>query len=52
MPDMPVIAFTAYALSGDEHWAMEAGCSEYMAKPVLKEDLLSMIEKHFFYKLK
>ena len=46
-PDVPIIAFTAYAMSGDEHVAIEAGCNDYLAKPVLKEDLLRMIEKHF-----
>ncbi len=44
--EVPIIAFTAYAMSGDEHRAMEAGCNDYLAKPVLKEELLKMIEKH------
>jgi CheY-like chemotaxis protein len=45
-PEVPVIAFTAYAMSGDEHLALEAGCNDYLAKPVLKEDLMRMMEKY------
>ena len=38
-----VIAQTAFALSGDREKAMEAGCSDYITKPVKKEDLLNLI---------
>jgi len=43
--EVPIIAFTAYAMSGDEHRAMEAGCNDYLAKPVLKEELMRIIKK-------
>lgn len=41
--EVPVIAQTAFALSGDRELAIEAGCSDYISKPVKKEDLLNLI---------
>ncbi len=41
--NIPVIAQTAYALSGDREKALKAGCDEYLAKPVNRDDLLNMI---------
>lgn len=38
-----VIAQTAFALSGDRDKALEAGCSDYITKPVRKEVLLNLI---------
>jgi CheY-like chemotaxis protein len=42
-PDIPAIAITAYALSGDEHKLRMAGCDDYVAKPVQKKELLRKI---------
>jgi signal transduction histidine kinase len=45
-PELPVIALTAYALPGENISAREAGCSDYLAKPVNREVLLAVIRKH------
>ena len=42
---IPIIALTAHATSGDRERAMEAGCDEYVTKPVDMAELLAMIEK-------
>jgi CheY-like chemotaxis protein len=44
-PDLPVTAITAYALSGDKEKALEAGCDEYISKPIKKTGLLAIINK-------
>ena len=44
-PDLPVIALSAYVSSEDENAAKEAGCNEYLLKPVNKIKLLETIEK-------
>jgi CheY-like chemotaxis protein len=40
----PIIALTAYALSGDKQRIIEAGCSHYLSKPFTKNQLLSLID--------
>lgn len=44
MSELPVIAVTAYAFSGDEKLARDAGCDGYIAKPFKKEILLKKLE--------
>jgi len=41
-----IIAQTAYGLSGDREKAIEAGCNDYIAKPINKDELLATIRKH------
>ena len=43
---IPIIAQTAFALSGDRENAIEAGCTDYISKPVKREDLLNMISNY------
>ena len=45
--DVVIIAQTAFGLSGDRKKAIEAGCNDYMAKPIKKDELLSLIQKYF-----
>jgi signal transduction histidine kinase len=42
-----IIAQTAYGLSGDREKAIEAGCNDYISKPIIKEELFSLIQKYF-----
>jgi signal transduction histidine kinase/ActR/RegA family two-component response regulator len=43
---IPIIAQTAYAMEGDEEKSRRAGCDEYIAKPIRKENLLSLMAKY------
>ena len=45
--DVVIIAQTAFGLSGDREKAIEAGCNDYIAKPINKAELLSLIQKYF-----
>jgi hypothetical protein len=42
-----IIAQTAYGQSGDREKAIEAGCNDYIAKPIGQKDLIAMIQKYF-----
>lgn len=43
--ELLIIAQTAYALHGDKEKAIEAGCNDYIVKPINKELLLKTIDK-------
>jgi two-component system cell cycle response regulator DivK len=43
--DVPIIAVTSYALSGDDVKARAAGCSAYIAKPYSPRALLAEIRR-------
>lgn len=40
---IPVVAITAYAMSGDEEKALEAGCDAYVSKPIDTRKLPSLV---------
>lgn len=45
-PQIPIIAQTAYALSGDREAALEAGCTDYITKPVNREEFIRLIQTY------
>lgn len=45
MPDIPIIAQTAYVSSADENDAYQAGCNHFLSKPVSKEKLINLVSK-------
>ena len=49
--DVVIIAQTAFGLSGDRDKAIDAGCSDYISKPIKKDDLNNLLRKYFQSKL-
>ena len=45
--EVVIIAQTSSVLTGDRLRAIEAGCNEYISKPISKDELHSLIEKYF-----
>ena len=45
-PEIPVIVQSAYILSGEENRSFEAGCDEFLAKPIRLNRLIDSISKH------
>ena len=45
-PELPIIATTAYAQTGDENRFLEAGFTDYVPKPIKQEILLELISKY------
>jgi PAS domain S-box-containing protein len=44
-PDVPIIALTAYAMSGDEQKFMDAGCTDYLSKPATRSEVLNAVSR-------
>ncbi len=45
-PTIPIIAQTAFAFVTDKKNALEAGCTDYISKPINKENLFLLIKKY------
>jgi len=46
LPDLPILALTAFVSARDESEAYDAGCIEFLTKPVNKPRLLVSLQKH------
>lgn len=44
-PEVPIIAITAHAQTGDKYKMLEAGCDAYLAKPFRLNELSALINK-------
>lgn len=44
---IPVIALTASAMQGDKERFLQAGCDDYLSKPVQVKQLLDMVAKYY-----
>jgi signal transduction histidine kinase/DNA-binding response OmpR family regulator len=42
----PIVALTAYALKGDDKKCFEAGCDDYISKPIERKKLLQILNKY------
>jgi len=45
-PALPIISFTAFALPREREKSIEAGCVDYLNKPIKPEVLLNVIQKY------
>ena len=45
-PEIPVIVQSAYILSGEENRSFEAGCDEFLSKPIRLNMLIEAIVRH------
>jgi len=45
-PQLTIVAQTAFAMSDDREKALDAGCDDYLAKPIKSKDLLNMVGKY------
>jgi len=45
--DIPIIALTAYAMANDKEMSLEAGCDDYISKPVLRNRIYSVLSNFF-----
>lgn len=44
-PEIPIVIQTAYAMQNDEKISIEAGCDDYITKPINKERLIKLLNK-------
>ncbi len=45
-PEIPVIVQTAFALAGDRQTSIDAGCDDYLSKPIKATELYGILKKY------
>ena len=46
LSQIPIVAVTSYAMTGDREKTIEAGCNGYIEKPINPDTFLQQVEKH------
>ena len=46
LAQVPIIAVTSYAMTGDREKTIEAGCNGYIEKPINPDTFVQQIEQH------
>jgi len=46
LTDIPIVAVTSYAMTGDREKAIAAGCNGYIEKPINPETFVAEIERY------
>ena len=46
LEDVPIIAYTAYAMTGDREKLLQDGFDDYLEKPVAISNLVEIVNKH------
>jgi CheY-like chemotaxis protein len=44
LPSVPILALTAHAVQGSRERCFEAGCSDYLTKPIRMEELITILQ--------
>jgi CheY-like chemotaxis protein len=44
-PHVPIIALTAFAMSGDRQKFIDAGCTDYLSKPATRREVLEAVNR-------
>ncbi|MBF0188604.1 MAG: response regulator [Magnetococcales bacterium] len=50
-PGIAIIALTAHALEGDRERCLDAGCDHFLSKPVSRDGVLEVLDKHILPRL-
>ena len=48
--EVPIIALTSYAMTGDREKALKAGCTGYIEKPINPDTFMGEVKKYFLNK--
>jgi CheY-like chemotaxis protein len=49
--DIKIICITSFAMKGDKERILEAGCDEYVAKPINTRELPNLVKRHLEEKI-